>query len=115
MDPWPCSVGSRIRHCPELWCGSQMQLGSGVAVAVVYRLVATTPIQPLAREPPYAACAALKRQKKERKRERERERDRQRETEREKEKKRKERQKDRKKERQTDLGGQWGSPEWGRK
>ena len=114
MDPWPCSVGSRIRHCPELWCGSQMQLGSGVAVAVVYRLVATTPIQPLAREPPYAAFAALKRQK-ERKKERKRERETDRETEREKEKKRKERQKDRKKERQTDLGGQWGSPEWGRK
>ena len=26
--------GSRIRHCPELWCRSQMWLGSGVAVAV---------------------------------------------------------------------------------
>ena len=27
--------GSRIRRCPELWCGSQTQLRSGVAVAVV--------------------------------------------------------------------------------
>ena len=25
----------RIRHCHELWCGSQTQLGSDVAVAVV--------------------------------------------------------------------------------
>ena len=24
----------RIRHCLELWCRSQMQLGSGVAMAV---------------------------------------------------------------------------------
>ena len=53
------------------------------------RLVATTPIQPLAREPPYAAFAALKRQKKERKRERER--DRQTERDRERERKEKER------------------------
>ena len=27
--------GLRIRHCHELWCKSQMRLGSGVAVAVV--------------------------------------------------------------------------------
>ena len=27
--------GLRIRHCRELWCRSQRQLGSGVAVAVV--------------------------------------------------------------------------------
>ena len=26
--------GLRIRHCRELWCRSQTQLGSGVAVAV---------------------------------------------------------------------------------
>ena len=26
----------RIRQCQELWCRSQMKLGSGVAVAVVY-------------------------------------------------------------------------------
>ena len=28
--------GLGIRRCPELWCGSRMQLGSGVAVAVGY-------------------------------------------------------------------------------
>ena len=28
--------GLRIWHCRELWCRSQMRLGSGVAVAVVY-------------------------------------------------------------------------------
>ena len=27
--------GSRIRRCHELWCGLQMRLGSGLAVAVV--------------------------------------------------------------------------------
>ena len=27
--------GLRIRHCRELWCGSKMQLGSRVAVALV--------------------------------------------------------------------------------
>ena len=27
--------GLRIRCCPELWCRSQMWLGSGIAVAVV--------------------------------------------------------------------------------
>ena len=27
--------GLRIQHCRELWCRSQMQLGSGTAVAVV--------------------------------------------------------------------------------
>ena len=27
--------GLRIWHCCELWCGSQMRLGSGIAVAVV--------------------------------------------------------------------------------
>ena len=36
---WVCSLafisGSRIWHCHKLWCRSQMQLGSGVAVAVV--------------------------------------------------------------------------------
>ena len=28
--------GLRIRRCHELWCRSQMQLGSGVAVAVAW-------------------------------------------------------------------------------
>ena len=27
--------GLSVRHCHELWCGSQMRLGSGMAVAVV--------------------------------------------------------------------------------
>ena len=27
--------GLRIQHCHELWCGSQMWLGSRVAVALV--------------------------------------------------------------------------------
>ena len=27
--------GLRIQHCCELWCRPQMQLGSGVAMAVV--------------------------------------------------------------------------------
>ena len=33
IDPWP---HLRIRRCPELWCGLQMQLRSGVAVAVAW-------------------------------------------------------------------------------
>ena len=37
-----------IRHCYELWCRSQMRLGSHVAL-----------IQPLAWEPPYALGAVL--------------------------------------------------------
>ena len=46
--------------CHKLWCRSQTQLSSGVAVAV-----ATAPIQPQAWEPPYAAdAAALKKKKK---------------------------------------------------
>ena len=32
--PWPRSVGLRIWHCGELWCRSQMRLGSRVAVAM---------------------------------------------------------------------------------
>ena len=46
--------GLRIQICHELWCRSQAQLGSGVAVA---------PTRPLAWEPPYATGAALKRQR----------------------------------------------------
>ena len=48
--------GLRIQRCHELWCRSQMRLGSGVAVAVA-------PIRPLAWEPPYAAAVVLKRNK----------------------------------------------------
>ena len=54
--------GLRIQHCHELWCGSQTQLGSHVAVAV-----ATALIQPLAWEPPYAVGVALKRTKRQKK------------------------------------------------
>ena len=39
--------GLRIWRCLELWC----------------RVAATTPIQPLAWEPPYAVCVVPKRQK----------------------------------------------------
>ena len=50
-----------------MWLGSRV----AVVVAVWRRLVATTPIRPLAWEPPYAAGAALekkaKRQKKKKK------------------------------------------------
>ena len=44
-----------------------MRLGSGVAVAVVYRLATTAPFQPLAWEPPLAMGAALKSKKKKKK------------------------------------------------
>ena len=49
----------RTRRCRELWCGSQMRLGSCVAVA-------TAPIRPLAWEPPCAGGAALGKKKKNR-------------------------------------------------
>ena len=35
VRPLASLSGLRIRHCQELWCRSQMRLGSGVAVAVV--------------------------------------------------------------------------------
>ena len=53
--------GLRIQHCSELWCRSQMRLGSRIAVAVVW-LAAAALIGPLAWKLPYAANAALKRQ-----------------------------------------------------
>ena len=52
--------GLRIRHCYELWFGSQTQLGSCIAVAVA----GAAPIQPFAQELPYAAGGALKKKKK---------------------------------------------------
>ena len=55
--------GLGTRHCLELWCRSQMQLGSHIAVAVV-RQAAAAPIQPLARDLTYATSAALKKQNK---------------------------------------------------
>ena len=51
--------GLSIRHCRELWCRSQMWLGSQVAVV----LAPTAPIQPLAWEPPYDTGGALEKAK----------------------------------------------------
>ena len=51
-----------IRCCCELWCRSQTQLGSCVAVALA-RLTAIVPIRPLAWEPPYATGVPLIRKK----------------------------------------------------
>ena len=48
--------GLRIWRCHELWCRSQTQLTSGVAVAVVADFL----IGPLAWEPPYASDVGLK-------------------------------------------------------
>ena len=55
--------GLRIQHCHELWCRSQMQFGSRVAVAV-----ATALVRPLFWELPYPSSVALKSKKKGRKR-----------------------------------------------
>ena len=52
----------RIQRCHDLRYRSQMQLGSGVAVAVV-RPTATALIGPLAWEPPCASGSALKKTK----------------------------------------------------
>ena len=43
--------GLRIGHCHELWCRSQTQLRSRVAVAMAL-------IRPLAWEPPYVTAVA---------------------------------------------------------
>ena len=56
----------RIWHCLELWYRSQMQVGSGMAVAVC-RPVTTALIQPLAWELPCVPGVALKRQKQKKK------------------------------------------------
>ena len=54
--------GLRIPHCHELGRRLQMQLRSGVALALVQaRGCSSDLILPLAREPPYATGAALKR------------------------------------------------------
>ena len=55
--------GLRIWRWGELWCRSQMQLGSDVAVTVG-SLADVAPIRPLAWETPCAMGAALKKQKK---------------------------------------------------
>ena len=70
MRMWVLSLASlsglRIRRCCELWCKLQMQLGSRIAV-VWHRLAAVVLIQPPAWELPYAAGAALKKQKEKKK------------------------------------------------
>ena len=53
--------GLRIQCCHQLWCGSQMQLGSGIAVAVALASSCSSHLTP-AWELPYAVGAALKRQ-----------------------------------------------------
>ena len=49
----------RIWRCYKLWCRSQMQLRSRVALAVVQAETGAL-IEPLAQELPYAAGVALK-------------------------------------------------------
>ena len=55
--------GLRIHCCHELWCRSQMWLGSSVAV-YRHRPAAVAPIWPLAWEVPYGIGAGLKKKKK---------------------------------------------------
>ena len=63
--------GLRVLHCCELCCRLQVQLRSGIAVAVAWAAdAATALIPPLAWEPPYAAGTVFKKErKKERKKE----------------------------------------------
>ena len=62
--------GLRIWHCHELWCRSQMWLGSGIAVDVgrPAATALTALIWPLAWEPAYISGVALPPKNKERKR-----------------------------------------------
>ena len=55
--------GLRVQHCRELWCRSQMWLGSGFAVAMAVMAVAAQ-MQSLAQELPYAESAAHKKKRK---------------------------------------------------
>ena len=52
----------RIQRCCELWCGSQTRLDPHL-LWLWRRLEATALIRPLAWEPPYAAGAALEKNK----------------------------------------------------
>ena len=54
--------GSRICCCHEMWCRSQMQPGSRIAVTVM-QAGGYSSIQPPAWKPSYIASTALKRQK----------------------------------------------------
>ena len=56
-------IASRIQHCLELWCRSQMCLDPAL-LWLCCRLAAAAPIGPLALELPYAMGAALGRKKK---------------------------------------------------
>ena len=51
------------RHCREMWCRSQTQLRSGIAVALVQASSYSSDETP-AQEPPYAMDAALEKTKK---------------------------------------------------
>ena len=68
--------GLRIPHCHELWCRSQMRLGSGTAVAVVYTTAVavvssgySSDLTPSLETSIYCGCGP-KKTKKERKKER---------------------------------------------
>ena len=67
VRPLASLSGLRFRCCCELWCRSQMQLRSCIALWLWCRPGATALIRPLAWEPPYAVGAALKRPKKKQK------------------------------------------------
>ena len=55
--------GLRTQHCHELWCRSQTQLGSGIAVAVVQASSHSSDWTP-SLGIPYALGGALKKKKK---------------------------------------------------
>ena len=56
----------RMWHCPNLWCRSQIHLGSDVDVAGAWASAAA-PIRPLVQELPHAAGVAIKRRKEKKK------------------------------------------------
>ena len=59
--------GLRIRHCHELWCRSQMWLGSGVdvAVAVVWAGSCSSDLTPSLGTSMHCRCGPRKKRKKE--------------------------------------------------
>ena len=56
--------GLRIKHCHELWCRSQMQLGSGVAVAVVWPSSCSSDLTPSLVTSICRGCGPKKKKKK---------------------------------------------------